>query len=146
MVGCRSALRAARPSLDENNQPAVSFSLNTEGGRKFGVLTSEHIGRQLAIVVDGRVRSVARIDNRGSNPVHGTFTALPEGATVFVGGMRLGDGPSDSTEVLLVGVTIDRIPPRPNPFRVTDLNANGRAPPDEPDPAPPPPPKPVRLR
>src|SRR5690349_17501895 len=29
-------LRNARPTLDENNRPAVSFSLNNEGGRKFG--------------------------------------------------------------------------------------------------------------
>ena len=28
-------LRNARPSLDENNQPAVSFTLNTDGGRAF---------------------------------------------------------------------------------------------------------------
>jgi len=57
-------LRNARPSADENNQPIVSFTLNTEGGRKFGKVTSENIGRQLAIVLDGRVQSVARIDGR----------------------------------------------------------------------------------
>jgi preprotein translocase subunit SecD len=57
-------LRNARPSVDENNQPTVSFTLNTEGGRKFGKVTSENIGRQLAIVLDGRVQSVARIDDR----------------------------------------------------------------------------------
>ena len=55
-------LRNARPSLDENNQPAVSFTLNNEGGRKFGKVTSENIGRQLAIVLDGRVQSAPRID------------------------------------------------------------------------------------
>jgi preprotein translocase subunit SecD len=57
-------LRTARPSVDENNQPVVSFTLNTEGGRKFGKVTGENIGRQLAIVLDGHVQSVARIDNR----------------------------------------------------------------------------------
>ena len=55
-------LRSARPSLDENNQPAVSFTLNTEGGRKFGKVTGENIGRQLAIILDGRVQSAPRID------------------------------------------------------------------------------------
>ena len=55
-------LRNARPSLDENNQPAVSFTLSTEGGRKFGKVTGENIGRQLAIVLDGRVQSAPRID------------------------------------------------------------------------------------
>src|SRR4051812_39058524 len=29
-------LRSARPSLDQNNQPAVSFTLNPDGSRKFG--------------------------------------------------------------------------------------------------------------
>ena len=32
-------LRSARPSVDENNRPAVSFTLSTEGGRKFGKVT-----------------------------------------------------------------------------------------------------------
>src|SRR6266850_8595292 len=40
-------LRNARPSLDENNRPAVSFTLNSEGGRKFGKVSGENIGRQL---------------------------------------------------------------------------------------------------
>jgi preprotein translocase subunit SecD len=57
-------LRTARPTLDENNQPAVSFTLNTDGGRRFASFTSENIGRQLAIVLDGRIHSVARIDGR----------------------------------------------------------------------------------
>ena len=69
-------LRSARPSLDENGQPAVSFTLTTEGGRKFGEVTAANIGRQLAIVVDGKVRSVARIDNRitTDGSIHGSFT------------------------------------------------------------------------
>ncbi len=38
-------LRSARPSLDENNRPAVSFSLTSDGARKFGKVTGENIGR-----------------------------------------------------------------------------------------------------
>jgi preprotein translocase subunit SecD len=69
-------LRTARSSLDENNQPAVSFTLNTEGGRKFGNVTSANIGRQLAIVLDGRVRSAPRIDGRITTDgrITGSFT------------------------------------------------------------------------
>jgi preprotein translocase subunit SecD len=69
-------LRNARASLDENNQPAVSFTLNTEGGRKFGNVTSENIGRQLAIVLDGRVQSAPRIDGRITTDgrITGSFT------------------------------------------------------------------------
>src|SRR5215470_6316496 len=70
-------LRSARPSLDENNQPAVSFTLSKDGGRQFGAVTAANIGRPLAIVLDGRVRSVARIDNRitTDGSIHGSFTS-----------------------------------------------------------------------
>jgi preprotein translocase subunit SecD len=69
-------LRNARPSLDENNQPAVSFTLNNEGGRKFGNVTGDNVGRQLAIMMDGRVQSAPRIDSRISTDgrITGSFT------------------------------------------------------------------------
>ena len=69
-------LRSASPTLDENNQPAVRFTLNNEGGRKFGKVTGENIGRQLAIVLDGRVHSAPRIDGRISTEgrISGSFT------------------------------------------------------------------------
>jgi preprotein translocase subunit SecD len=69
-------LRSARPSLDENGAPSVNFTLTGEGGRKFGDVTAANIGRPLAIVLDGKVRSVARIDNRISidGTIHGSFT------------------------------------------------------------------------
>ena len=57
-------LRNARPSLDEFNQPAVSFTLNREGASKFGDVTSQNIGRGLAIVLDGQVRSSPTIQGR----------------------------------------------------------------------------------
>jgi preprotein translocase subunit SecD len=69
-------LRNARPSLDENNQPAVSFTLNNEGGRKFGQVTGDNIGRQLAIILDGKVQSAPRIDSRiqTDGRITGSFT------------------------------------------------------------------------
>jgi preprotein translocase subunit SecD len=69
-------LRNARPSIDQNNRPAVSFTLNPEGGRKFGAVTSANIGRQLAIVLDGRVQSAPRIDGRitTDGQIFGSFT------------------------------------------------------------------------
>jgi preprotein translocase subunit SecD len=70
-------LRNARPSLDENNQPAVSFSLSNEGARKFGKVTGENVGRQLAIILDGRVQSAPRIESRITNDgrITGSFTS-----------------------------------------------------------------------
>jgi preprotein translocase subunit SecD len=57
-------LRDAYRSRDENGRPAVGFSFNAEGGRRFGELTERNIGRTLAVVLDHRVQSVARIDTR----------------------------------------------------------------------------------
>jgi preprotein translocase subunit SecD len=69
-------LRNAKPTLDENNRPAVSFELKSDGARKFGKATGENIGRYLAIVLDGRVQSApvieGRIDVQGR--ISGTFT------------------------------------------------------------------------
>jgi preprotein translocase subunit SecD len=57
-------LRNAKPTIDENSQPAVSFSLKADGARKFGKATGENVGRQLAIVLDNRIESAPRIDSR----------------------------------------------------------------------------------
>jgi preprotein translocase subunit SecD len=69
-------LRSAKPTIDENNQPAVAFSLKTEGARKFGKVTGENVGRLLAIVLDRRVISAPRIEQRitSDGRIHGSFT------------------------------------------------------------------------
>jgi preprotein translocase subunit SecD len=69
-------LRSARPSLDENGRPAVSFTLNTEGARKFGNATGANIGKLLSIVLDGRAQSVATIESRitSEGRISGSFT------------------------------------------------------------------------
>jgi preprotein translocase subunit SecD len=69
-------LRNARPTLDENNLPAVSFTLNQDGARKFGAATSANIGQQLAIVLDGRVFSAPTIESRITDQgrITGSFT------------------------------------------------------------------------
>jgi preprotein translocase subunit SecD len=70
-------LRGAKPTIDENNRPAVSFSLKNEGARKFSKITGDNIGRSLAIVLDNRVMSAPRIDGRISDEgrISGSFTA-----------------------------------------------------------------------
>jgi len=69
-------LRNARPSVDENNRPAVSFTLSNEGGRKFSKVSGENIGRQLAIILDGRVQSAPTLESRISTEgrITGSFT------------------------------------------------------------------------
>ena len=69
-------LRNARASVDENNRPAVSFTLSNEGGRKFGKVSGENIGRQLAIILDGRVQSAPTLETRINTEgrITGSFT------------------------------------------------------------------------
>jgi preprotein translocase subunit SecD len=69
-------LRTARATVDTFNQPAVSFTLNSEGANRFGTITAANIGRQLAIILDGRVESAPVIEGRitADGQITGTFT------------------------------------------------------------------------
>jgi preprotein translocase subunit SecD len=69
-------IKNARPSQDQNNRPAVSFSLKADGAAKFDKVTGANIGKQLAIVLDNRVQSAPRIDGRISDSgiITGNFT------------------------------------------------------------------------
>lgn len=70
-------LRNARPTLDEYNTPAVSFTLNSEGVSKFSRATAANVGRQMAIVLDGRVQSAPVIEGAISSAearITGRFT------------------------------------------------------------------------
>jgi preprotein translocase subunit SecD len=69
-------LRNARPTLDENGRPAVSFSMNNEGAVKFGNFTQNNVGKSLAVVLDNRVFTAPRIEERINDEgrIHGNFT------------------------------------------------------------------------
>ena len=72
-----SDMRGAQPTIDEYNRPAVRFMMTTDGARKFGRVTGENIGRQLAIILDNRVVSAPRIDGRITDEgrIYGSFTS-----------------------------------------------------------------------
>jgi preprotein translocase subunit SecD len=57
-------LRTARPTIDDFNLPAISFTLKQDSAAKFARLTESNIGRGLAIVLDGRVVSAPNIETR----------------------------------------------------------------------------------
>ncbi|MFA5910826.1 MAG: protein translocase subunit SecD [Vicinamibacterales bacterium] len=57
-------LRSARQSLDQNNRPAVGFTLKPDAARRFGEFTASNINRPLATVLDNLVTSVATIESR----------------------------------------------------------------------------------
>ena len=69
-------LRSAEPGRDDNGQPSVHFTLTGEGGQRFYKFTSGHIGDSLAVVLDGKVQEVARINDsiRDSGVITGRFT------------------------------------------------------------------------
>ncbi len=63
-------LAKAEVKEDDHFQPAVGFVFNRQGGRKFGILTSEHLPEengsfryQLAILLDGVVQSAPSINS-----------------------------------------------------------------------------------
>jgi preprotein translocase subunit SecD len=69
-------LRNSRPTLDENNLPAVSFTFNQDGARRFGQFTEQNIGRGLAIILDNRVFTAPTIQSRIADEgrITGSFT------------------------------------------------------------------------
>lgn len=71
-------LKNARPSIDyDTNTPNVSFTLKPEGASKFSRATQANVGRQLAIILDGEVRSAPVIQSRiyDQGQITGQFTA-----------------------------------------------------------------------
>ena len=69
-------LRDAKAGLDENNLPAVIFTMTRQGADKFGNLTGNNVGKPLAIILDHKVQSVANIQERirENGRITGNFT------------------------------------------------------------------------
>jgi len=70
-------IRRAWVTRDDFGLPAVGFSLTTDGSRRFADLTSEHVGRQLAIVLDDEVQSAPVIEGPimgGEGIIRGGFS------------------------------------------------------------------------
>jgi preprotein translocase subunit SecD len=57
-------LRTVRRTQDEWNNPAVSFTLNSDGGARFEQATGENIGKMIAIILDGKVQSAPVVEDR----------------------------------------------------------------------------------
>jgi preprotein translocase subunit SecD len=51
----------AMADRDQNGQPEILFNLNREGAEIFEKVTTENVGRQLAIILDGKVHSAPLI-------------------------------------------------------------------------------------
>jgi preprotein translocase subunit SecD len=101
-------LRTARTSLDQNNLPAVGFTLNQDGAQRFGRLTESNINRQLAIILDNRVFTAPVIQGRitDEGQITGSFTQQEAGDLALV--LRSGalPAPLDFLEERTVGPTL----------------------------------------
>ena len=68
----------AQPQFDnQSNQPIVLFTLNRLGAQKFGKVTTENVGRRLAIVLDNTVISAPQIREAitgGTGTISGGFS------------------------------------------------------------------------
>src|SRR5919107_476714 len=68
----------AQPAFDQRtNQPIVNFRFNIRGAQRFGQVTTENVGRPLAIVLDNEVISSPVIQSPitgGSGQISGQFT------------------------------------------------------------------------
>ena len=68
----------AQPQFDnQSNQPLVRFTLNRRGAQKFGKITTENVGRRLAIVLDNSVISAPSIRESiigGTGTISGGFS------------------------------------------------------------------------
>ena len=68
----------AQPRVDnQSNSPMVSFTLDRYGAQKFGKVTTNNIGKRLAIVLDDKIISAPVIREAitgGSGTISGNFS------------------------------------------------------------------------
>jgi len=68
----------AQPNINnQNNEPTVSFTLDRLGAQKFGRVTTDNVGKRLAIVLDGEIVSAPSINEAitsGSGMISGNFS------------------------------------------------------------------------
>lgn len=101
-------LEDARTVTDQRNLPAVSFTWSAEGADRFGQITRENVGRQLAIILDEQIRSAPVIQSeiRRTGQITGNFTLSEAQALAVV--LRAGPLPVsiEISEQRLVGPSL----------------------------------------
>ncbi len=72
-----SMLVDARVGFDQNGQPVINFTLNSQGAKIFGDFSGKNVGKRLAVVLDNKVYSDPVIRERiggGSGQISGGFS------------------------------------------------------------------------
>jgi preprotein translocase subunit SecD len=103
-------LKTARVQKGRLGEPIIGFSLTADGAAKFGNLTGSNVGRQLAIVLDNKIKSAPTINSRidGEGIIEGRFTPQQAGDLALV--LRSGSLPASLTtlEERTVGPSLGR--------------------------------------
>ena len=101
----------ARQALDQTSRPAVSMQMNADGARKWRKLTSENIGRRIAVVLDDYVYTAPVVNGEipsGQSEISGNFT-LQEAqdlANILKSGSL--PAPTQIVEESIIGPTLGR--------------------------------------
>ena len=69
---------SAKDDFDQFNRPCVSMTMNSDGARRWAVLTKKNVDHAIAIVLDGFVYSAPNVENEitgGVSSITGHFTA-----------------------------------------------------------------------
>jgi preprotein translocase subunit SecD len=70
-------LQDARVTIGDFSEPNVSVTFDSKGAHEFDLVTAANVGKRMAIVLDGKVYSAPRINERisgGRAVISGTFT------------------------------------------------------------------------
>ncbi|MDL2213582.1 protein translocase subunit SecDF, partial [Bacteroides sp. OttesenSCG-928-N06] len=85
----------ANSAYDQWGKPSVSMSMNTDGARRWALLTKQNIGKSVAIVLDGYVYSAPTVNTEitgGRSEITGNFT--PEQAKDLANVLKSGKMPA----------------------------------------------------
>ncbi len=105
-----SAVTSARPSTNAiSSEITVDMSMNAEGAKTWARMTRENVGRCIAVVLDGYVRSYPRVSSEitgGNTEISGDFTL--EEATDLANILKSGKMPAPARIVsdTIVGPTL----------------------------------------
>ncbi|UXU74525.1 MULTISPECIES: protein translocase subunit SecD [unclassified Paracoccus (in: a-proteobacteria)] len=91
-------LTDARPSFDQNGQPAVDFRFGPSGAKRFGAYTSSNIGQPFAIVLDNQVISapvIRQAITTGSGQISGAMNVEESSRLAVL--LRAGALPAEMT-------------------------------------------------
>ena len=102
----------ARQDLDQSARPSISMQMNSNGAKNWRRLTSQNIGRRVAIVLDDFVYSAPFVQNEipnGNSQITGNFTI--EEAQDLANILKAGALPAPTTivEDVVIGPTLGKV-------------------------------------